>query len=180
MKKENILENKFVPYPLIEPIENYRDNHFTEDFFQSNHFSYAANRPKDSLKYFHTTETIVIDDTLKYILKVCDAFIQNDSLVLKLAALPDSINEPYQLTLLKQGNQYTSALALTYGIPDSNWLKPVFTTLAQGILFDKEKYYKGDSLMGKISLIISALHTAFETNYTDTIKIYGLIKTIVQ
>ena len=180
MKKEKVLEDKLVQHPLRQPIEHYRDSLFSEDFFQSNHYSYSVNISKDSTSYSHTTETIIIDDTLQYILKVCEASIQNDSLILTLEALPDSINQPYQISLLKKGNKYTSELDLTYGITDSNWRRPVFTTFDQSIVLDKEKYSKGDSLKGKISLLVSGHHTAFESNFTDTLKIYGLIKTVVK
>jgi hypothetical protein len=179
-KKEKLLDDKFVPHPLMERIDHYTDSLFTEDFFQSNHYSYSVNLLKDSTRYFHTTETVIIDDTLQYSLKVCEAITQNDSLVLKLEALPDSINQPYQLTLFKKGNQNSSKLELTYGVTDTSWREPVFTTFYQSIFFDKVKYSKGDSLKAKISLLISGHHTAFETNFTDTLKIYGLIKAVVK
>ena len=180
IKKEKGLVDKLVQRPLIEPIEHYSDSLFTEDFFQSNHYSYSVNISKDSTSYFHTTETVIVDDTLQYILKVCDANISTDSLILNLMALQDSINEPYQLTLLKKGNQYSSELDLTYAVGDTSWRRPVFTTFDQSIILDKEKYDKGDSLKGKFSLLVSCYHTAFGNNYTDTLKIYGLIKTTVK
>ena len=180
MKKDKVLEGKLVQDPLLESIEHYSDSLFTEDFFQSNHYSYSINMSKDSTSYFHTTETVIVDDTLQYILKVCEASISRDSLILNLTALQDSINEPYQITLLKKGNRYSSEVSLTYGIPDTNWRKPAFTTFDQNIVFNKEKYSKGDSLKGKFSLLVSGHHTAFDSNFTDTLKVYGLIKAIVQ
>lgn len=180
MKKVKKLESKLVQNPLMEFTDRYKNNLFNEDFFQSNHFSYSVNVSKDSTKYFHTTETIIIDDTLKYVLKICEASIQNDSLALTLTALQDSINNPYELTIIKQGNQFTSILAITYGVPDTNWRRPVFTTFAKSLFLDKEKYNKGDSLKGKFSFLISGYHTAFDNKFTDTLKVFGLIKTIVK
>lgn len=179
--KQEKKNEKLVQSPSLESPKNYESNSFNEDFFNYDHYSYSVNRLGDSTKYFHTTETIVVEDNSKNILKLCDVSNQGDSLILKLTAMPNfNFIEPYELTLLKQGKKYTSKLSLTYAIGDTNWRRPVFTTINQMIFLDKENYKKGDSLRGKVSLLISAHHTAFEIDYTDTIKIYGLIKTIVK
>jgi hypothetical protein len=48
------------------------------------------------------------------------------------------------------------------------------------IQLDKDIYNKDDSLKGQMNLIFSSKQTMSDTTILDTIKVNGLIKTIVQ
>jgi len=184
LKNETI--EKLVEYPSLESPESYKSDSFSEKFFRFNNYSYFVTIEEDSTKYFHTAETFILADKTKYFLRECEVKKQNDTLQFNFKALPNDLSGPhidsipYALKLFKQTDNFTSKLIYTHALLDTNWKQPIFTIITQNILLEKEKYQKGDSIKAKISLLLKAHHTAFEVNYTDTIKIYGLIKAVVK
>ena len=166
-----------VTTPTVGPINNYYKRTYHEAFFNELHFNYADNRQVDSTKYFYTTETTIIEDTSKYFLRNCKAKQHDDSILLQLSDIPFS-QSPFELKVTKVGNSLISDLYQTYSIADSSYKPTVFKTISQSVIFDKSQYQKGDSLKGKLAITIAAYHS-WDKVYVDTLKIYGLIKTIV-
>ena len=161
----------------MEQAANYRTSTFQESFFQEIHFGYAENIRIDSLKHFYSSETIIDDNGRTFFLRNCSARLSQDGIFLKLSDLPFS-ESSYELRILKEKNKLTSDYYQTFSIGDSSYWLPVFKTIDQNIVLDKLVYKTGDSLKCKIAVTVSAFHT-WDTVYTDTIKIFGLIKTVV-
>ncbi len=168
----------FVNVLELEPVNNYFKPDFSEEFFKEAHFNYGGDLQIDSTKYFYTSETTIIEDTTKYFLRNCKATLQNDSLLLQFT---DSLFSPsrYELKILKLKNQFISDYYQTFSVLDSSYKAPVYKIIGQSVILDKNEYKKTDSLKGKIAIKVSAFYSWTE-KYTDTLNIYGLIKTIVE
>ena len=164
-----------VKNPKPEKPANYRTSTFQEPFFQELHFGYAENTQIDSAKHFYTSETIIDDNGRTFYLRNCSARLSQDSIFLQLSDLPFSQNS-YELRLLKVNNELKSNYYQTFSIGDSSYRLPVFKTIEQNMVLDKPTYKTGDSIKCKIAVRISAFNT-WDIVYTDTIKIFGLIKT---
>lgn len=167
----------FVKTPILEQTASYRTMTFQEPFFQELHFGYAENIRNDSLKHFYTAETIIDDNGRTFFLRNCSAKLTQDSIFLKLSDLPFS-QSSYELKLLKVQNKITADYYQTFSIVDSSYRLPIFKTIDQNIVLEKSTYKAGDSLKSKIDLTISAYHT-WDIVYTDTIRIFGLIRTVI-
>lgn len=170
---------KYIKEPELASKESYHNPVYNEPFFYEDHFNYSYNQG-DSTKVFYTSETIIINDSNPgYFLRTCQSYYRNDSLLLHLSDIQFSGGD-YELDIIKSNGQFTSYYNQMYSVPDCTYRKPIFKVLDQEILLDRTNYKMGDSLKGKISLDISALHTASDERYTDTINIRGLIKTVVK
>ena len=188
----------YLKQPTLEPLNNYSNNNFDEAFFNNRYYSFKEfvevdtngkfkfvypdgtinNELLDTIKYYHTAETIIRVDTTEFYLRNCDATISNDTLNLVLGDRPFS-QSLYELSVTKIKTPFYFKYYQTFSILDSSYILPVFSIIDQKIILDKQEYKKGDSIKGKIAVSVSAYHT-WDTIYTDTVKIYGLIKTIVQ
>lgn len=172
-------QTKYVNIPIFYPISNYLKSTYDEDFFREEHFNYAADiQGKDTTKYFYTSETVIIEDTNRYFLRNCEAMLQNNSLLLLLNDSPFSTN-PYELKIIKTNDTFNVQYHQNFSIADSSYKPPIFKIINQNIILDKNNYVSGDSLKGKIFVKILASYF-WENKYSDTIHIYGLIKTIVR
>jgi hypothetical protein len=128
---------------------------------------------------FYSGEAIVTNCCDTFFLKRCQALNYNDSLLLKL---DDALitRSDYEIEILKIKNEYFAKCRLTYGVTDCTWRAPVFKNIYLDIQLDKDIYNRGDSLRGQMNLIFSSKQTMADTTILDTIKVNGLIKTIVQ
>jgi len=169
---------KFTPFPALYRMDNYLDVRYNESFFLEEHFGYANAIKDDTSKHFYTSETVILEDTTKYFLRNCIAKLVGSHLLLQFTDTPFSVS-PYELRILKEKNQFTAEYYQTFSVADSSYKPPIFKIVRQNIILDKESYLKGDSIKGKLSLEVLASHF-WEYKYTDTVHIYGLLKTIVE
>jgi hypothetical protein len=196
--RQNSTKELYLKQPTLEPLQNYSNNNFDEAFFNNRYYSYKEfvkvdsngkfkfvysdgtinNDLLDTTKYYHTAEAIIRIDTTQFYLRNCNATISNDTLNLVLSDNPFS-QSFYELSATKIKTPFYFKYYQTFSITDSSYRKPVFSIIDQKLILDKQEYKKGDSIKGKIVVAVSAYHT-WDTIYTDTVKVYGLIKTIVQ
>jgi hypothetical protein len=188
--------NKFIFKPTAEPLSKYSDQTLDETFFNENHYSYSEWAKVDSLekltgafvdattgqtvldttKYFYSSETFVIEQGDTTFLRTCKTTLTDTILKFVLNDEPFSQRNT-ELEIVKSGSSFKSNYLVTAVPTDSSYKLPTFTALTQNILLDKENYSKGDQLKGKINLTVKAFYPM--SNTTDTIKIFGLLKTMV-
>lgn len=173
------VQEQIVETPVLYPKNNYLNKQFDEAFFKEAHFNHAADiqRP-DTTKYFYTSETTIIEDTVRIFLRNCEATLFNDSLLLQLNDLPFSTS-PYEVKVVKADSYLDTKYYQAFSLTDSSYKAPIFKTTSQNVILDKNNYARGDSLKGKISFEILASYF-WERKHTDTIYVYGLIKTVVK
>ena len=188
---------KFVFKPTAEPLSKYAEQTFTEAFFSENHYSYSEWAKVDSSekltgsfvdattgqtvldksKYFYSAETFIIDQGDTTFMRSCKTSVADKDLRFVLNDDPFSLRNT-ELEFVKSGNNFISNYVVTAVLTDSSYKLPTFTVLTQKILLDKENYEKGNNLKGKISFTVKAYYPM--SNVTDTIKIFGLLKTTVE
>ncbi len=169
---------RFTQTPILYNSNDYLTTTYNESFFKERHFNYTNFAEGDTTKHFYTSETIIIEDTAKYFFRNCKAIQNNDSLSLQFSDALFSANS-YELRILKVNNQITSEFYQAFSVTDSSYKPPVFKTVKQNIILDKNSYVIGDSLRGKLSIEVLASYF-WEHKYTDTVHIYGLIRTTVE
>jgi hypothetical protein len=104
--------------------------------------------------------------------KTCSA-IETDSSLNLIADLGDN-----ELHIIKKGSQFQCKY-IPIGTPsDSTYKPPTVRTLSQEITLDKESYKKGSIVNGKINLTFKTFYSFINT--TDTVQIFGSIKTKVE
>ena len=164
----------FVKEPNLGPLKNYTNAIFAEDFFHEYHFSYG----EDSAKRYYTSETLIMQDTVKYFLRNCQATLSNKDISLQFSDTPFSPSL-YELKILKRNKVFSSEFLYTISLTDSSYRPPIYKVIYQSIILDKSDYKKADRLKGKICLKVLGFHSWYKT-YTDTTNIYGVINTVVE
>lgn len=197
-RRQNSQEEVYSTQPVLQPLNNYLNNHFDEAFFSRQHYSYKStvevdpdgrlrpaypgrdvNDNMDTTKYYHTAEVIMLADTSRFYLRNCGATTRNDTLSLMFTDDP-FWGSLYELSAIKTKTSVSFTYDQTFSIHDTAYRRPVYSVLDQTLILDKPSYQKGDSLKGKLTATVSAFHSAYDTAYTETIKVYGLIKAVVQ
>lgn len=164
--------------PVILPVQQYRDTFLAGPFFEEVHYSSLPAGETDTLKYAHSAEISFKERDRRVYFKNCIALLTPGSLLLNFreSTNPDSLST-FEFHLARKDNRYFAQLNFMMSVLDSNWRNPVYTILDQYVWFNKNNYLPGDSLKGKVDLLIEGHHTAFESNYRDTFRLTGLIKT---
>ena len=191
-----VREEKFLFKPTPESFDKYFTHTFNENFFSENNYSYSEWSKVDSLekltgafidattgrthldttKYFYTAKAFAIEQNDTTFLRTCKITLTDTTLNFVMNDDPFSQRNT-DLEIMKFGGNFKSKMIVTRIPTDSSYKLPIFTTLTHSIILDKPKYKKADSLKGKISLTIKAFYPM--TNQTDTIKVFGLLKTTV-
>lgn len=172
-------QSKHVQNPPLYPINNYLNNVYDEPFFKEKHFGYPNDKILgDTTKYYYTSETIAIEDTVRRYFRNCEVTMRESGLYLYLndTAFSNGFSE---IKLVKSAHNFDVIYSQTFSIADSSYKPPVFKILTKKISLNKNQYAKGDSLEGKFALKIFASYY-WEKKHSDTIFIYGLVKAIVK
>ncbi|UOE49729.1 hypothetical protein MTO98_01415 [Mucilaginibacter sp. SMC90] len=172
-------QSKLVAVHTLHPIKNYSSKLYDEPFFKEEHFSYVVNRQtNDSIKRNYTSETTVIEGKVRQYFRSCEVTLDKNALVFQLTDTPFSDGR-YQLNFVKSPGVFDAKYDQNFSITDSSYKKPVFKVIGKNVVLDKDTYVKGELLKGKFSFQIVASHL-WESKYSDTISVYGLVKTIVK
>jgi len=196
--KQDQLKDKFIFKPVPESFDKYSTQTFNEPFFNEEHYSYCewvkvdknerfsgvpfvdASTGKqetfDTTKYLYSAEVFVIERNDTTFMRTCKTTLADTTLNFVLNDDPFSQRNT-ELEIVKFGDNLKSNFVVTAIPTDSSYKLPTFIVLTQNILLDKQKYEKGNNLEGKISLTIKAFYPMI--NITDTIKVFGLLKTTV-
>ena len=171
--------SQLVMVPTLYPAKNYFNRSYVEPFFKEKHFGYVFDKArKDTIKSYYTSETTIIEDTVRQFLRNCMVTLSKDSLFFKFTDTPFTDNL-FELSCIKSPKGFDVIYRQTFSIADSSYRSPVFKTISSKIFLDKKTYAKGDLLKGKFSFKMAASHS-WETKYTDTISIYGFVKATVK
>ena len=182
---------------LLNPII-YETYNFKNDFFDKNYYSFKHNviRNKDgrlnfylpdgridnaqldSIKYFHTSQSVLVSNKFKYSFRFCRAKLIDKTIYLHFT---DSLLSDNSLNFdfVKTDSSMFSNLFQTYSVADSSYVMPKFETLWNEIYLNKNDFKVGDSIKGKFITKVKPIHFIGHCS-TDTLKIYGLIKAIVE
>jgi len=172
-------QSKLVKIPTLYPTKNYSSKLYDEPFFKEEHFSYVINRQtNDSIKRNYTSETTVIEGNVRQYFRSCEVTLDKNALVFHLTDTPFSDGR-YQLKFVKSPGVFDAKYDQTFSVTDSSYQKPVFKVIDKNVVLDKDTYVKGELLKGKFSFQIAASHF-WESKYSDTISVYGFVKTIVK
>ena len=179
--------------PTAYETYNFNDSYFSKNFYsfrqnvirdktgKLNYFlpdGTVDNSHLDSTKYFHTAQALIVSDKFKYPFRFCRAKLIDKTILLHFT---DSLlsNNTLDFDFIWTDSSMFSSLYQNYSITDSSYVPPKFETLWNEIYLNKRELKVGDSIKGKFISKIKPIH--FMThNFYDTLKIYGLIKTIVE
>ncbi|GGB16334.1 MULTISPECIES: hypothetical protein [Mucilaginibacter] len=172
-------QSKLVKTPTLYPAKNYSSKLYDEPFFKEEHFNYVISRQtKDTTKRNYTSETTVIEGKVRQYFRNCEVTLDKNALVFQLTDTPFSDGR-YELKFVKSPGVFEAKYNQTFSITDSSYKKPVFKVIDKNVVLDKDTYVKGELLRGKFSFQIAASHL-LESKYSDTISMYGFVKTIIK
>ena len=187
-------QEHFVKEPTLESLEKYSTSTFTDAFFNEKQFGYAdsyvdsnsiyrmnqieSSKLADSTKIYYTAAVNIFENTVINYNRKCRARLINDSLFLDFSDSPFSLSI-FEVKIVKVNNKYISELSQTISMTDSSYIPPKYNLIKETILLDKPNYRNGDLLKGKFILQFQA-HHSWEKPFTDTVNIYGFIKTTIE
>jgi hypothetical protein len=172
LQNELLIEN-----PQPEPVQYYRNGSFDESFFTDKHYCYGDSVNGQPVKYFYTAEVIAMEGKRKILLRNCQASLADEGVVLVFTDVPVS-QSMFGLAITQSAGKFSAEYYQTFGITDSSYQPPVYNIIDQHILVDKKTYRKGDSLKAKLLINVLASYS-WGAVYSDTIHVYGLVKTVV-
>lgn len=132
----------------------------------------------DTIKCIHTSEATAIEGKNKQFFRTCEVTLQKNALVFLLSDTPFS-DGLYELKFVKSPVVFEDKYFQTFSVADSSYKKTVFKVLSKNVILEKDTYAKGDLLKGKFSFQIAVTHL-WINKHTDTISVYGFVKTIVK
>lgn len=173
-------EPKLVTKPILYPEKNYLNKFYDEPFFKEEHCGLVTNnQTKDTIRRNYTSETTIVEDTLRRFLRNCKIeLLAKGQLSFELTDTPFSAGLN-QLNFVKSTGKLDATFQQTFSITDTSYKKPVFKIIKKAVFLDKEKYAKGELVKGKFLFQISAKYF-WENEHSDTISVYGFIKATVQ
>ena len=182
----------------LVPFENFETLNFNDILFSQKTFSYNQNiiRDKngkinyspqegkienslvDSTKYFHTAYVILFDKKSKSTFRFCRVNLIDNTLSFHFT---DSIlsNNTFSFDIVKTDSSNFTYLRQTCSLTDSSYKPPTYKAVWSDVFLKSWDLKTGDSVKGKFICKFVRIYDDGH-HFIDTIKIYGLIKSVVE